>query len=218
MSNVNLSFCLDVLDRALRNSWYFLQSGKRASSYVNIDNAIVGVDFGTGTEKPQYDVMEGLADQFAFKIREIEEQEPFDRLVFIDKAGRGPVGMIALSSHIAYKSRKEAIFVRPYKNTLRSSIEGRFLNPGERLLIISDVATSGQTILKAASKLWEGGSVIVGALVFFDQEIGATENLSLKDISLYSILSRSKAKKSKGIAERLPDLKFESLRVFGGAM
>jgi len=218
MSKVDLSTCIFILDRGLRNSWHYFNSGRQSQAYVNIDNALLGEGLETDTAVPQYSVMESLAEQFTVKIQEIEQENPFDRLAFIDKAGHGPVGMIALSSQITCKSQKEAIFVRPYKNTVRSTIEGKPMGPGERILIVSDVATTGQSLLKAASKLWAVGTVVVGALVFLDQELGAKENLSLKDVSLYSLLTRSKGRESLELPERLPDTQIESLRVFGGAM
>lgn len=218
MNQVDIHFCLKVLDRGLRNSLYYLQSGRSAQSYVNIDNALLGVAYGASKDVPQYEVMDGLAEQFFNKINEIEEHETVDRLAFIDKAGRGPVGLIALASLIVCKSQKEAIFVRPYKNTLRSSVEGRPLDSCEKLLIISDVATTGQTILKAANILWEKGAVVAGAVVFFDQEIGAKENLAFKDIALHSLLTRSKASESPERAGRLNGFENTPFKVFGGVI
>jgi len=216
MSGIDKSVCLAILDRALRNSWYYLQSGRKAPAYANIDSAILG--YRDETLGPQHQIMEDLAEQFAEKIKQIDRESPFHQLAFIDKAGRGPVGMIALSSHIIWKSQKEAVFVRPYRNTLRSVIEGRQLGPNEKVLVISDIATTGETILKAASKLWSAGAIVAGALVFFDQQLGAKENLALKDITLHSLYTRQEYRSQPDREEKLPDLEIETLRAFGGVM
>ena len=218
MSGIDKSICLAILDRALRNSWYYLQSGRKAPAYANIDSAILGYRDETMGPLPQHQIMEDFAEQFAEKIKQIDRESPFHRLAFIDKAGRGPVGMIALSSHIIWKSQKEAVFVRPYRNTLRSVIEGRQLGPNEKVLVISDIATTGETILKAASKLWLAGAIVAGALVFFDQELGAKENLALKDITLHSLCTRQEYRSQPERKEKLPDLEIETLRAFGGVM
>lgn len=218
MSGIDKSVCLAILDRALRNSWYFYHSGREAQAYANIDSAMLGYVDETTAPKPQHQIMEDMAEQFAEKIKQIDRESPFHRLAFIDKAGRGPVGMIALSSHIIWKSQKEAVFVRPYKNTLRSAIGGRQLGADEKVLIISDIATTGETALKAASKLWLAGAIVAGALVFFDQELGAKENLALKDITLHSLCTRQEYRSQPDREEKLPDLEIETLRAFGGVM
>lgn len=217
MSKVNKAVCLAIFKRGLRNSWYYLQSGRPAHAYINMDVSMLGDDYDSDLAA-QHERVEQIAEQFAVKIQEIEHENPFDRLVFIDKAGHGPVGMIALSGLLIWKLKKDAIFVRPYRNTLRSTAKGRHVQPGERLLIVSDVATTGETILKAARKLWESGAVVFGALVFFDQELGAEENLRAKDLLLYSLKTRSEVLADPEVRERLPDNEAVLFREFGGVM
>ncbi len=217
MSKVDRAVCHAIFKRGLRNSWYFLQSGRPAQAYLNIDTAMLGDDYDSDSTT-QHERIEQIVEQFGTKIQEIEQENPFERLVFIDKAGHGPVGMIALSSLLIWRLKKDAVFVRPYRNTLRASSKGRNIEPGERLLIVSDVATTGETILKAASKLWEAGAVVIGALVFYDQELGATENLSSKDLLLYSLNTRIEVLEDPEIRERLPDKEETFFREFGGVM
>ncbi|MBN1840725.1 MAG: hypothetical protein JW883_00375 [Deltaproteobacteria bacterium] len=217
MSNVDKSVCLDILEWGLRNSWYYYQSGQLGKAYYSLDTAILGDDFET-KRPPQHEVIKALVEQSIIRIHEIERQEPFDRLAFIDKAGHGPVGMIALSSFLIMKSKKDGMYVRPYRRTLRSMTRGKRPNVGEKILIVSDVATTGQTILKAASKLWEAGAVVTGALVVFDQDLGATENLRVKDIPLYSLITRNEAQKAPNRNITFPEGEAVVLREFGGVM
>jgi len=214
METVDKRICLEILDRGLKNSWYYYSSGREAHAYYNIDIAMLGET----SPSDQLRAIEKLADQFARAIAEIDKEEPFDRLAFIDKAGHGPVGMIALSSLLILKTHKEAIFVRPYRNSRRSITEGRPLRSDERVLIVSDVATTGGTVLKAAAKLWDVGALVRGVLVFFDQELGASETLQRKDIRLYRILTRNEARQEPEMAERLHDTHAKTIREFGGVM
>lgn len=192
MNGNDKAICLAILKRGLRNSRYYYQSGQQATAYVNIDLTVLGDDFGMDSS-PQHEVIQKMADQFIRSIQQIEEERSFDRLAFIDKDGNGPVGMIALSGLLILKSLKEAIFVRPYRNTVRSTTKGRSVQPGEKILIISDVATTGQTILKAAERIWEAEAVVTGALVFFDQELGAKRISSQK--TSHFIVSLQEAKR-----------------------
>lgn len=217
MSKVDKAVCLAILKRGLRNSWYYLQSGQPAHAYINMDIAMLGDDYELDPT-PQHDRVEQLAEQFKLKIEEIEQQKAFDRLAFIDKAGHGPVGMIALSSLLIWKTKKESIFVRPYRNAIRSTTRGKPLKTGERVLIVSDVATTGETILNAAVKLWERDAVVVGALVFFDQELDAKENLRAKDITLHSLFRKGEVLAIPDARDLMPDRKADAFHEFGGVM
>ena len=217
MTTDDKAICLDILKRGLKSSFYYYQSGQEARSYINIDEAILGDD-DTWKIRPQHEVVRQLGEQFKKKILKIEKERPFDRIAFIDKAGQGPVGTIALSNLLILLVQKEAIFVRPFRNTMRASIRGRSIQDKEKILIVSDVATTGQTILKAAEKTWNCGAIVAGALVYFDHERGAKENLISKDIPLFSLITRSEAlERSKGDID-LTDQKFEVIHEFGGVI
>jgi orotate phosphoribosyltransferase len=199
MNKVDKALCHKLLRRGLRNSLYYYESGSSAGSYVNLDTSLLGDDLQDDS-KPQHEVFEWMANQFAVLIHELDEAEPFDRLAFIDKAGRGPVGLIALAALLSCKCEKPTVFVRPYRRTFRAAIRGKTLCTGEKILILSDVATTGQTIIKAAEKLWDNRVTVRGALVFFDHELGAGENLGAKDIKLYSLYTKREAR------EREPEI------------
>jgi orotate phosphoribosyltransferase len=212
MSKVNISLCLEMLKLGIRNSWYIYSSGQPAHTYANVDIMMLGDDYSQ-EDIPQYKRIENVTEQLIIKIQEIDEEESFDRLAFIDKAGHGPVGMIALSSLLIYRLQKDALYLRPYRNTLRSTTKGKRLRTNEKVLIISDVATTGETILKAARTLWDSGAIARGVLVYFDQELGAKENLKAQDIKLYSLVKRSDD------TSLISDTKeVKELQEFGGVM
>ena len=55
-------------------------------------------------------------------------------------------------------------------------IEGNFA-PGQRVVIVEDVITSGGSALQAAAAVGEAGGIVVGVLALVDREQGGTEKI-----------------------------------------
>jgi orotate phosphoribosyltransferase len=70
-------------------------------------------------------------------------------------------------------------------------IEGKELGPGEGVVIIDDVATSGSSLIKAIEVLEKEKVKVVKALVVVDREEGARENLARLNCPLVSLFSKS---------------------------
>ncbi len=69
-------------------------------------------------------------------------------------------------------------------------IEGR-LADGEKVVVLEDIATTGQSAVDAVKALREAGAVVDRVLVVVDREEGATELLADHDIELESLLTAS---------------------------
>ena len=69
-------------------------------------------------------------------------------------------------------------------------IEGD-LDAGEEVVIIEDIATTGQSAIDAAEALREAGAAVSRVLVVVDREEGATENLAANDLELESLVTAS---------------------------
>ncbi|MUV89716.1 orotate phosphoribosyltransferase [Halapricum sp. CBA1109] len=69
-------------------------------------------------------------------------------------------------------------------------IEGD-LDEGEEVVVIEDIATTGQSAIDAAEALREAGAVVDRVLVVVDREEGATENLADHDLRLESLVTAS---------------------------
>ena len=67
-------------------------------------------------------------------------------------------------------------------------IEGT-LAEGEEVLVLEDIATTGQSAVDAVAALREAGAVVDRVLVVVDRQEGATENLADHDIELESLLT-----------------------------
>ena len=97
---------------------------------------------------------------------------------------------------LAYKLKVPMIYVRNERKEygLGKLVEGIY-REGDRVLLIDDVATTGQNIMDSAEKLRSSGCLVEHALVLIDRQEGAAEMLAKKGIKLYSILSASYLKR-----------------------
>ncbi|MBI5106310.1 MAG: orotate phosphoribosyltransferase [Solirubrobacterales bacterium] len=89
--------------------------------------------------------------------------------------GADPVACAALAGGFDGK----AFFVRKEskQHGLQRRIEGPFLEPGDRCLVVEDVATTGGSALQAIAALQEEGHEVVGVLSVLDRLAGAREAL-----------------------------------------
>jgi orotate phosphoribosyltransferase len=69
-------------------------------------------------------------------------------------------------------------------------IEGN-LDEGEEVVVLEDVATTGQSAADAVEALREAGAVVRRALVVVDREEGARETLADHDVELHALLTAS---------------------------
>jgi orotate phosphoribosyltransferase len=69
-------------------------------------------------------------------------------------------------------------------------IEGE-LQAGEEVVVIEDIATTGQSAVDAAQALRDAGATVERVLVVVDREEGATENLAEHDLRLEALLTAS---------------------------
>ncbi|MFB6119474.1 orotate phosphoribosyltransferase [Halosegnis sp.] len=69
-------------------------------------------------------------------------------------------------------------------------IEGR-LTDGEEVVVIEDIATTGQSAVDAVEALREAGAVVNRVLVVVDREEGAREHLADHGIELKALLTAS---------------------------
>jgi orotate phosphoribosyltransferase len=67
-------------------------------------------------------------------------------------------------------------------------IEGRFAE-GEEVVVLEDIATTGQSALDAVEALREAGAVVNRVLVVVDREEGATERLAEAGVELDALVT-----------------------------
>ncbi len=121
--------------------------------------------------------LELIAEAFAEKVDETK----------LAGVALGAVPLVAVTSVetdlpyvIARKKAKE------YGTAKR--IEGR-LEAGEEVVVLEDIATTGNSAIDAVEALREAGAVVNRVLVVVDREEGATERLAEHDLELDSLVT-----------------------------
>ncbi len=133
----------------------------------------------------------------------------FDRVAGIATAG------IPLACLLAYRLRKPFLYVRKREKPhgTERTVEGE-IQKGDLVLLVDDVATSGQNLLMATETLREQGAQVRDATVLVDREQGAEERLKRGNISLHSFMRVTQLFKELHEAGRLSDRQLENLLIY----
>lgn len=100
------------------------------------------------------------------------------------------VGALACLSYINKKPVKTFIVRKsPKSHGMQRKIEGPVLNKGDKVILVDDVATTGQALIEAKQALNEIGVEVDAAIVIVDRNEGAKENLAKEGLRLESIFN-----------------------------
>jgi orotate phosphoribosyltransferase len=132
--------------------------------------------------------------QVAFIKEEIGVKN-FDRIAGI------PIAGIPFASLIAYNLKKPFLYIRKgvRLHGRKRRIEG-ILTPGDRVLLIDDLITTGLSLTEAKEAIEAEGGVTTDAVVLLDREEKGKEKLDKKGIKLYALLKMTE------IANRLCEI------------
>lgn len=123
--------------------------------------------------------LELIAEAFAEKITE-------PKLAGVALGAVPLVAVTSVETDLPYViARKKA---KEYGTAKR--IEGR-LDEGEEVVVLEDIATTGNSAIDAVEALREAGAVVNRVLVVVDREEGASERLAEHDLELDSIVTAS---------------------------
>src|SRR5438094_1717741 len=119
----------------------------------------------------------------------------------IDKIGGIPTGGLPWASVLAYSLSKPLVYTRKdiKLHGREKTVEG-ILTPGERVLLIDDVITTGKNILTALQSIRGEGGVVEDALVLLDRQEGGEQHLMKEGVKLHSVTKIST------VAQRLFDM------------
>ena len=145
---------------------FTLTSGRKSSFYVDVKKA---------STKPE------ILDQIA---REMSELVGNENLLAGMELGAVPI-VVAL----ALETKKDYVILRKGRQ-----IEGDF-HPGEKVLIVEDVATTGGSAVRSAEILREAGLIVDRVLVVVDREEGGKESLAEIGVELLPLVRMSELKK-----------------------
>ena len=166
-------------------------------------NKIGALEFGvfkltTGRTSPYYidlrivpsfpDAFRIVCNLYMKLIRSEIGTESFDRIAGIPTAG------IPFASFLAYKLRKPFLYTRPLKRLhgRERRVEG-ILMPGDRVLLIDDLVTTGRSLRRASEAIRAEGGVVSDAVVLLDREESGKERLTACEVTLHSLLSAGDA-------------------------
>lgn len=170
-----------VAQVCLKNSEYDFVRGGHGHSYIDVDE-FFGENRNLGAER--------ALDALIERLEAVHTRSPLRAVVFVERDS-GPVGMIAARHRFADRVSLPLLTLRPRKRIRKAALKGGELKPGDSVVIITDVSTTGETIAEAARMILEFGGRVTAAISFVDRGSGAKETLGQMDIPLESIYSVS---------------------------
>jgi len=123
-----------------------------------------------------------VAQAYARLLRSLE----YDRIAGI------PMAALPIGTAVALEMGQPLVYPRPQVKAhgTRRLIEGEY-RPGERVVLLDDVITSGGSKLEAAEPLLAEGLVIEDVVVLIDREQGGTEELEKRGYRLHAVMTLS---------------------------
>ncbi|WP_276299465.1 orotate phosphoribosyltransferase [Halorussus lipolyticus] len=123
------------------------------------------------------DCLERIAEAFAEKVGDTK----------LAGVALGGVPLVAVTS---VETGNPYVIARKQQKDYGTAnlVEGR-LEEGEEVVVLEDIATTGQSAADAVEALREAGATVNRVLVVVDREEGAAENLADYDVELDSLLT-----------------------------
>lgn len=152
--------------KVVQTGEFILASGKKSNYFVNIKRA---------STNPQ--VLREIGKAMAPYVGEA-------------KIAGMALGAVPLAVAVALETNRPFVMVRkePKDHGTKELIEGEVL-PGEKFVIVEDVATTGGSTMRVVSALRAKGANVARAVVVVDRQEGAREMLMEHGIELISLFT-----------------------------
>ena len=159
---------------AIKFGHFTLTSGKESNYYVDIKQA---------STNPK--VLQEIAEEMA----KLAKDNEFELIAGME------LGAVPLAVALALETKLPYVIIRKEKPTHGTGKQyvGN-LKPGQRVLVVEDVATTGGSVVKALDVLRGEGLTIDKVLVVVDREEGAQEKLKDYDVELLPLVKASDLK------------------------
>ena len=108
----------------------------------------------------------------------------------IDRIAGAELGAVPLATAVALQTGRPFVIVRNRRKDYGTAraIEGE-LRPGDRVLLVEDIATSGGQALEAVGTLRDAGAEVVRVVVVLDRLEGARQRLEAAGVSYHALLT-----------------------------
>jgi len=150
--------------KVVQSGEFILASGKKSNYFVNIKRA---------STNPE--ILREIGKAMAPHIGEA-------------KIAGMALGAVPLAVAVSLETNRPFVMVRkePKDHGTKELVEGEVV-PGEKFIIVEDVATTGGSTLRVVSALRQKGANVSKAVVVVDREEGATDMLKEHGIELVSL-------------------------------
>jgi orotate phosphoribosyltransferase len=148
--------------------------------------------------------LELIAEAFAERLDRAEWHDGDEKLAGVALGGVPLVAVTSVETDtpyvIARKQQKEYGTANLVEGRLdegedsaeqSSADQSSRQGPREEVVVLEDIATTGQSAADAVEALRDAGATVNRVLVVVDREEGATENLAARDVELESLLTAS---------------------------
>ncbi|MDL2247010.1 orotate phosphoribosyltransferase [Methanobrevibacter sp. OttesenSCG-928-K11] len=147
---------------------FVLSSGKKSNYYIDMKKAITNPE---------------ILDTIAKLITEKIDDD-------ITKVAGPALGAVPIATAISLESKIPLLMIRKEKKGYGTSklIEGE-LNPGDNVIVVEDVTTTGGSLLKAIKAIEENGGLVKKAFVVVDRQEGAKDSFEKENILFEPLIS-----------------------------
>lgn len=149
---------------AIKFGDFTLTSGKKSKYYVDVKDAATHPD------------VLGMISRL------------FSRKISGTKIAGVELGAVPLLVATAMEKKVDYVIIRKERKHGTNKLMVGEITPGEKVEIIEDVVTTGNSVLKAASYLRENGAVVERAFCVVDREEGGRELLGENGLTLYPLI------------------------------
>lgn len=147
-----------ICDAALLRGEFTLRSGRKSKYYL--DKYLF---------ETQPDILRALGELFANRIANLKG---------VNRLAGAELGGIPLVVAASLAAGLPSVLIRNQKKDYGTArqLEGR-LEPGDRVVIVEDVATTGGQVLEAAKVIRDAGAQVAAIIAVIDRQEGARENI-----------------------------------------
>ncbi len=177
MSMTHEQLAARIAELALLRGTFTLRSGRTSSYYL--DKYLFSTDPA---------VLRELGRLFAQRVGAIEREMG----VRVQRLAGAELGGIPLVTATSLESGLPCLFVRNAKKDYGTAkqMEGK-LSPGERVVFVEDVATTGGQALEAVKVLQEAGAEVVAVIATIDRQEGAAANMAAAGVRFESLFTKA---------------------------